>query len=342
VEELAARGITVEALLEFYEGLGKRYMKGYRPEAHTTNDVVRLAIIPESQSCQTDLAFVLMKGKRVWPMRMVTHSWGNLFYHLVAAILADALQDHSYSMIAELLSRNGGVGVLRRILMRSGRLLDTYWVCAFAVNQHASICHDPHGAVDSVTKVALPSCPCGLTKFKNETPPLTLDGRSCPCEMNKFEDMMEFCAEHVRDFSQVIAVDAAFGLFSRAWCVAELATAHRLGLRQQLKLRSHNDLKQKEKDLRELRIENMQASRKEDIEEILKNIPDCQAFNKSVQNLIFDERSGLLAAWHSLDTRRQLREAGRLLRWHAVDDGTGIVWECWSKAAGDSMSTISF
>ena len=37
-------------------------------------------------------------------------------------------------------------------------------------------------------------------------------------------------------FSEVIAVDSHFVLFSRAWCVAEVAAAHQVGMKQTLKI----------------------------------------------------------------------------------------------------------
>lgn len=39
-------------------------------------------------------------------------------------------------------------------------------------------------------------------------------------------------------FAQVVAVDAELTLFTRAWCVAELAQGQRMGMAQSLKLRN--------------------------------------------------------------------------------------------------------
>merc|ERR1712048_701815 len=104
----------------------------------------------------------------------------------------------------------------------------SYWVCAFCVNQHAGICGgNPYHGTDAVTGVEYPVCGCGLRKAWNTTEPvLDEDGRSIPCEMNKFDDMMELLSATDSNFAQVIAVDASFELFSRAWCVAEIAAAH--------------------------------------------------------------------------------------------------------------------
>ena len=59
-----------------------------------------------------------------------------------------------------------------------------------------------------------------------------VNGRSVECEMNKFDEMMAFLSYHDKSFAQVIAVDAGFELFSRAWCVSELAKAHSCGMKQ--------------------------------------------------------------------------------------------------------------
>ena len=48
-------------------------------------------------------ASMVNKGVRMLPSKMVTHNWGNLFDHLVAAVLADALNEPSYAMVSKLL-----------------------------------------------------------------------------------------------------------------------------------------------------------------------------------------------------------------------------------------------
>eukprot|EP00438_Fugacium_kawagutii_P000695 Skav220036 [mRNA] locus=scaffold2981:205616:206499:+ [translate_table: standard] len=121
---------------------------------------------------------------------MVTHNWSNLFLHLVAGILADALGHEYYAGIAEKLQTKGGTEELREVSSLA------YWVCAFSINQHACICHsfgnppmDPRAfhewdekCHDTVTGKAYPLCDCQQRKvFSNE--PNT-------CELNKFQWMM--------------------------------------------------------------------------------------------------------------------------------------------------------
>ena len=109
-----------------------------------------------------------------------------------------------------------------------------------------------------------------FVKIRNHTPPLDVLGRSCLCEMNKFDDMMLHVAKQNPLHRHVVAVDSSFAVFERAWCVSEIYTANDIGLHQHLVIRSRDDLIENETLLRHLRIENMQASRQEDVEEILR------------------------------------------------------------------------
>lgn len=88
--------------------------------------------------------------------------------------------------------------------------------------------------------------------------------------MNKFDDMMLHVAKQNPLHRHVVAVDSSFAVFERAWCVSEIYTANDIGLHQHLVIRSRDDLIENETLLRHLRIENMQASRREDVEEILR------------------------------------------------------------------------
>eukprot|EP00434_Breviolum_minutum_P024620 symbB.v1.2.021741.t1/scaffold1878.1/size97411/2 len=195
-----------------------------------------------------------------------------------------------------------------------GSLQETYWICAFAVNQHAGICGaNPAGTVDPVTGLAHPTCQCSEPKFFNEDPPLNDDGKSIQCEMNKFDDMMALLARENPDFAEVVAVDASLDLFGRAWCVAELAEAHRMGMAQSLKIRNKETLLRRQLTLQDLKVEQMKASRPEDVVEILAKIPDKEAFNAKLQELIFDSNVGLVAAWKNADALQQMEEVSHLL-----------------------------
>ena len=85
-------------------------------------------------------------------------------------------------------------------------------------------------------------CDCDREKYWNDSAPQLPDGRSIPCEVNKFHAMMEYIADQRPGFQQVIAVDEEFDLFSRAWCLMEIAEAHGLGMPQRMLIRSARTL----------------------------------------------------------------------------------------------------
>jgi len=241
---------------------------------------------------------------------MVTHNWSNLFRDLVAAIIADALNQSTFSLVAEILDRD--VVILERMLSKQA-LSMTYWVCAFSVNQHTSICgQNPGRSVDPVTHVEHSVCGCGSPSFLNDTLPLRSDGKSIPCQMNKFDDLMAFLSATDEDFAQVVAVDREFGLFGRAWCLAELAMADKMGMIQHLKLPSRQDLdEQRRLSLEGLQVEKMHAARPEDVVEILSKIPDIPAFNTRLREMLLGDH-GLFKRWASVDFVEQAAEVGRV------------------------------
>jgi hypothetical protein len=239
---------------------------------------------------------------------MVTHNWSNLFRDLLAAILADALQQSTFSLIASLIDTD--LSAIERMLSPAA-LARTYWVCAFSVNQHQSICgENSSGRVDPKTGIEHPVCKCGAEKYFNATPPLRADGRSLRCEMNKFSDMMAFLSATRADFCQVIAVDRHFALFSRAWCVAELARAEKSGMRQLLKLASRQALAESGGRLAGLDVAKMRASRPEDVQEILASIEDVAEFNDHLQEMLFGNE-GLFGHWERFDLTEQSAKVGR-------------------------------
>ena len=332
-EELASRGISLSDLLEFYSNLGFGIMPSFQPDVHTTNDVVRLGIIPRTSSACSSYAEFVNDGKKVIPKKMVTHNWQNLFRDLLASVIADALGEHNFELIAKLLSDKEGVEVVEQILQVQGRLQETYWICAFSVNQHASICGgNPNGDVDPVTKIPHPICTCNAPKFFNKDPPLNEHGESIKCEMNKFDDMMAFLARKDPNFTEVIAVDANLDLFGRSWCVAELFKAYRMGMAQNLMLRNTATLMTRQRTLQDIRVEDMKASRPEDVQQILEKIPDKKAFNEKLQELIFDGQVGLLAARKKADVLEQMEDLSYVLKWarlsESADDGA-LIWRRW-------------
>lgn len=130
--------------------------------------------------------------------------------------------------------------------------------------------------------------------------------------MNKFREMIRYLSQADPDFQQVVVVDGDFKLFTRAWCVAELAVAHDMGMAQHMKVPSVEVLEAHEQQLWGLRIQDMSASRPEDKEEILRSIEDVEAFNNALQQLLFQD---LVSAFNTLDSEARARLGGQMLRW---------------------------
>ena len=133
--------------------------------------------------------------------------------------------------------------------------------------------------------------------------------------MNKFDHMMAYLVARDASFEQVVAVDADFNLFTRAWCVSELAKAFVTGMKQSLKLLNVRSLQKHKEALEGLRIENMQASRPEDIADILADIPDKALFNGFLQRMIFHS---LIPNWSNLDALNQAVQIARVARWQGL------------------------
>ena len=164
--------------------------------------MVRRAIIPLTSSEECVSAFNKDGPKRA--QVMVTHNWGNSFSDLLAAVLSDALQECSFSLPAQLMQED--CAFLQDLLAKMGRLDDTYWICAFAVNQHISICHSNPYDRDPFTNQLHPVCHCSSTNI------IDTDGQSASSEINKFDDMMRLLAT-TGGCRQVIAVDKSLDLF---------------------------------------------------------------------------------------------------------------------------------
>ena len=322
VEELSMRGMTLRSLLQFYqENLPSMPDWKYAPREHKTRDVVRRAIIPLTS--REECAFSVSAFNKDGPKRaqvMVTHNWGNSFSDLLAAVLSDALQECSFSLPAELLQED--CAFLPDLLAKMAGLDETYWICAFAVNQHISICHSNPYDRDPFTDQLHPVCHCSSTNI------IDPDGRSASSEINKFDDMMHLLAT-TGGCRQVIAVDKALDLFRRAWCVAEIAEAKRLQMDQSLKLLSKATLQERARTLENLDVRDMRASSEKDKELILGKIQDVDDFNAELQVLIFDPKSGLVATLNAMDSLQQIGEVGRLIRWGLADAGSGKVWKAW-------------
>eukprot|EP00439_Symbiodinium_sp_Y106_P030900 s444_g3.t1 len=231
-------------------------------------------------------AAVMNSGRPHLAQKMVTHSWRNSFNHLLAAIIADALDVEKYDEIAKLLAKRA-FHTLSDALCRKNALHVRYWVCAFSVNQHAGICATPP-SVDS-TGHAIAPCRCATPKH--------FDGDLS--EMNKFDDMMAYLKRSLREqgqvrLEQVIALETDFALLTRVWCVAELVEANELHLQQAVKIHSASSRDVCLDKLVQLDVRSAEASFPADKEFVLNKIQDVEDFNTRLQDLMLHRMESFL------------------------------------------------
>eukprot|EP00443_Scrippsiella_acuminata_P103075 CAMPEP_0115659158 /NCGR_PEP_ID=MMETSP0272-20121206/45579_1 /TAXON_ID=71861 /ORGANISM="Scrippsiella trochoidea, Strain CCMP3099" /LENGTH=264 /DNA_ID=CAMNT_0003097263 /DNA_START=1 /DNA_END=796 /DNA_ORIENTATION=+ len=175
-----------------------------------------------------------------------------------------------------------------------------YWICAFCVNQHASICSGfppapPESTAeyqrwdtnrrDTVTGEIHKVCRCGEPKRIGSS----WSDRS---ELNKFDEMMELMQQAVPGLRQTIAIDVDLGIFTRVWCVAELVQASASGMPQDAcLLQQALDVNRGDAALyarlATLTVGACSATCPEDKDRILAKIPDLSQFDAQLQALIF-------------------------------------------------------
>ncbi|CAE6916950.1 unnamed protein product [Symbiodinium natans] len=320
VGQLANRGFRLNSLLDFWEQLLDEdgMMRSFEPRRSSTNDVVRLAIIPQSRSGDGGCALAsLWSEDPIKPQVMVTHNWANGFGKLVAAILADCLDHRIYQDVGSLIVTEAGFAQVRAQL--ANKLDTSYWVCAFSVNQHASICAGfgpeppPKSRAwkewnmkrhDSVTGKVYPLCDCNVEKHVSHG-----DAR---CELNKFDDMMTHLATEVANFRQLVVLDDTFDVLFRAWCVAEIFEASALQMQATIQVSSQEAVDLNYDRLTLLDVRHCSASSEADKDMILSKIADVEAFNLHLQELVFSAEVGLFAEW--VDGYTRSRQVGRILR----------------------------
>jgi len=268
----------------------------------TTNDVVRGAIITssllEGGAEGMALAPILQEGPLL-ARRLISHTWSNLFADTLASMAADALGTHVYSDVSNAM-REAGMQQLKDSLDRRGTLKQSYWFCALSVNQHASICGSfaPGSAdddnCDTVTGSVYKLCQCQTEKHFNAS--------ASQCEINKFDDMLSAMSTACHEFRLVVAVDPAFVLFTRIWCIAEMVESRKKDIGIDLKFPTRNSLNDRHvlRQRDSLRVQNCEATRQDDVNDVLGKIGDGDAlddFNEFLQDLIFNEYHGLFARY---------------------------------------------
>jgi len=216
----------------------------------------------------------------ILPSKMVTHNWGSCFTHLMACVIADALGEETYGHLLPLLAARN-TAKLRSLLGAAGKLSASYWICAFSVNQHMSICADVPSLVDSMgTRIM--QCTCATPKVASGP----------VCEVDKMPFMMAYLkalwAERGAEFEHVVAVDPGHGLFNRAWCIAELHEAYLASIPQTFVLHSSADLDAKAQRLvvDGIDIRTSKAYCESDKTQILSKIDDVDTFNEHVRCLV--------------------------------------------------------
>merc|ERR1711920_980657 len=110
-----------------------------------------------------------------------------------------------------------------------------------------------------------------------------------------------------QDFVHVIAVDEAFSLFGRVWCLAEIAEAHDLRSKQRCVVCNRESVDREYSKLRVLDVRDSEASRPEDKADILARIPDLDVFSEKLQEIAFGT-DGLV--WNRMDTRDKFMHIG--------------------------------
>lgn len=127
-------------------------------------------------------------------------------------------------------------------------------------------------------------------------------------------------------------IQSFLNLFQRAWCVAELAEAHRLGMAQKPFPKEQGHLN----DMAIHFATGGEYEGPEDVQQIFSKIPNNIAFNQKLQELMFDGNVGLLAAWKKADVLQQMEDISHVLKWGvsaSVDNGA-LIWRTWVASAG--------
>jgi len=234
---------------------------------------------------------------------MVTHAWSNTFANLTGAIVGDALGLETYGDLAQRLGTKTGLAKIVSDVRAAEKLDSTYWVCAFSINQHATICNSfgpspPRDTAawmawdrksrDSVTGERYPLCSCREPKTSQDY---------VACEVNKFDTMMELLTRRVANgVAQLVVVDPGFDVLYRAWCVAEIVEGNILGIPARISVFSRDVVDENYERLSLLDVRDCEASVQSDKDMIISKIADIDVFNLRLQQLVFSAQ-GLFGSW---------------------------------------------
>eukprot|EP00930_Biecheleria_cincta_P001666 TRINITY_DN10279_c0_g1_i3.p1 TRINITY_DN10279_c0_g1~~TRINITY_DN10279_c0_g1_i3.p1 ORF type:complete len:691 (+),score=162.73 TRINITY_DN10279_c0_g1_i3:91-2073(+) len=295
-KKLQEKGFDLRQLLHFcqkYQGAGRI------TSTTTTAEVVRDIIIPETADAGVHYMaseFMTSLGGGKLAKRLGSHAWKAPFMNTLLNILLDATEwqrrdltsgefptseKDEYGRNLLLLDEKGKLRAADLLQGLDKAILDkTYWLCVFAVNEHAAICgtcwtcsQDDRWKQDPKTHLQAETC---LICRKEKHNP-------CKCGMKKTEpgdesheiDLFDFVVGFVD--ALVVCLDPNLEAIRRVWCVAEVGRALKAGtvyfrLAQGLAADLVEKLWQGE-DLLET-VERCEATSDADRERILKNIQE--------------------------------------------------------------------
>ncbi|CAK9037147.1 Centrosomal protein of 76 kDa [Durusdinium trenchii] len=331
-KELAGRGVRLRNILDFWEKLLEReIMPSFDPAQSKTNDVVRQAIIPMTRQGHSGVSMATY-----WNDEEDRYGKTGVWKRAESDSIRPS-PDHEASIAEEITSRRGFETV--RTQLNEEQLDDaTYWICAFSVNQHASICggfgREPNRELhpdkwsawysskfDSVSKKEFTVCECEQKKIFSHKDP--------HCELNKFDDMMNYLQQKDRRFGQLVVVDEAFEVLNRAWCIAEIMEGNSLHeeskscsqFQMRVNVFSRNSVDLHYDNLAVLDVTKCDATSEEDKQFILSKVSGREeAFNLKLQDLIFGCQ-GLFNPW--IDVKERTRRVGLIWRRCAASTLTG-------------------
>jgi hypothetical protein len=238
-----------------------------------------IRISPLTEDVGFPYAVLVSGGEYKLADKIVSHTWSDKFFHMVAAVLADASNQCTYEDIAKQMSA-GQFEDVQALLDDTGAMEVVYWICCFAVNQHGAHCHEN-----------LPK-PCNCRTKKH------LRGKLS--EMNKFDVMMRYLKVRniersnqncegrpsTKRLGQVCAIDTGFEVFTRTWCLAELVEADNSFIDQVLVIHSYPTLQDVCGQVDGINIQHANVTCEEDKRMILAKIADTRAFNDKVRSLV--------------------------------------------------------
>jgi hypothetical protein len=301
--EIASRGFTLGALLELQCILLNREacediygllpnvlqhgememadfpdLSWYDPNTSTTKEVVYRAITRLTRkitSSNKSMSTIMTGGRCCFPRCLISHTWGNVFTHTIAACVADALGDKCYFHLVPRLQEFEGVRALIHELGHE-RLMMTYWICALPINQHTVAC-------DKCEPVEWQCTACGVGK-------ITSGPQS---EIGAFDIMMRVLAACDSQFYQVVAVDKQAIVVNRVWVVAEIAEAIQQQLTQHIIPHfplplSDYSMQQK---MKVISVETCKATEPADKVFVLSRILDKPAYDENVRKALNDIQS---------------------------------------------------